>query len=104
MTNETSLFVHQFANISMSIRLGSPVNPVPIPSQITWEHPSGTVLKNDSRYSISGDGLTLTIVGVLQSDDGLYTVNVSNIVGFDTQTFNLTVFGKVASHGVFKIL
>ena len=46
----------------------------------------------------------LTIVGVLQSDDGLYTVNVSNVIGFDTQTFNLSVFGKLASPGVFKIL
>ena len=85
----------------MSIPLESPVNPFPKPSEITWEHPNGTVLKNESRYSISGDGLTLTIVGVLQSDDGLYTVSVSNVVGFDTQMLNLTVYGKLASPGVY---
>lgn len=75
-----------------------PVKPFPLASQITWKDPRGQRISNGSNYILSANGLTLTVIRAQQLDIGEYTVNVSNVVGWSTFIFNLTVFGKRSSN------
>ena len=79
-------FLHDTGQITCSIE------GIPVPS-ITWISPNGSVLVSQSRYSISSDGssTTLIISSLVLEDAGTYTINASNVVGVSFSYANLSM-------------
>ena len=72
---------------------------IPVPS-ITWTSPNGSILVSQTRYSISSDefSATLIISSIVPEDAGIYTINASNVGALSTFYVTLSVYCKCVIH------
>ena len=75
-----------------TVKLICYIGGIPVPS-ITWISPNGSVLVSQSRYSISSDGssTTLIISSLVPEDAGIYVINASNVGGVSLSYSSLSM-------------
>ena len=85
--------LYQTVNVSIAIVYANP--PVNISDGIFWMFKDELITADSvEKYKLSIDKKTLTIPFLTFTDQGVYTVNASNIIGSDQVMITLNVLGK----------
>ena len=89
------ILVRKFgANLSIQVNI-SHDHPVIVPSGIRWFYKNIEVIfLNTNKYTLTDDRRTLTIQTLEFTDEGSYTVVVSNVVGSVVSTIQVDVQGE----------
>ena len=80
---------------SVTLQCGDSITANPTPS-VQWTDSSGSPVSNGGRFTITGDlGTVLEISDNTMSDEGNWTCEVSNSIGYASVVFLLTVLSKI---------
>lgn len=85
-------------NISLSVTIENDHPPVSA-QQVVWLFQESAVDTGSLQYLISMDGLTLTITGLMDSNEGLYTAMATNEAGVGTVSVLVDVQSELLLSG-----
>ena len=87
-----SIMVREGRTATFTVSITTAIPTVLIsPGSRKWQFSNGSTITSNTRYILSSDFLTLSILTVTSADHGIYTFQASNVVGVGKVTITLSV-------------